>query len=204
MSTIYRYFAALNAARSCPQYVKQCRAIVARMTGNANFASPTPALSQVSTHVDALDAAEQATHKGPPAATADRDAKLLTVRSDMRQLKAYVQSVADANVADSQVIIESAGMSVTKQAFKTKPDLAVKHGKVPTTVNLHAKASERRASYQWQMSTDQQTWTDLPATVTAATSATGLTPATIYYFRYRTLTVPGLSDWSTIVSVIAH
>jgi hypothetical protein len=54
------------------------------------------------------------------------------------------------------------------------------------------------------MSLDQKVWSDLPATVKASTLVSGLTPATIYYFRFRTLRAAGLSDWSIVVSLIAH
>lgn len=204
MNPVYRYFVALYASKSVPQFVKLCRAIVAKMTGNAYFPSPTPALTLVLAHIDALDTAEQATHKGSPAATTDRNAKLMVVRSDMRQLKACVQIVADANIADSQLIIESAGMAVVKKTIRTKPNLAARYGKVPTAVVLHAKAVKGRVWYQWQMSTDEKAWTDLPATLKATSPVTGLTPATVYFFRFRTQTVAGLSDWSTAVSIIAH
>ena len=35
-------------------------------------------------------------------------------------------------------------------------------------------------------------------------TVTGLTPATVYYFRFRTQTIDGLSEWSAPVSIIAH
>jgi hypothetical protein len=56
----------------------------------------------------------------------------------------------------------------------------------------------------WQMSTDGKTWTALPPSVKASSVVTGLVPGTLYYFQVRTLTVAGLSEWSVIVSIIAH
>jgi hypothetical protein len=202
MDTIYSYFAALQPTRKVPAYVTQCRAIITRMTAAPNL--QTPLLTKALADVNALDASEQNAHKGSPAATKDRNAKLLVVRSDMRQLKAFVQSAADADLANAQSIIEASGMSVGKRTLPVKPALAAKQGKVTTTANLYARAVKGRASYEWQMSADQKTWTDLPRTVTAQTSVTGLTPATVYYFRFRTLTVAGLSDWGMVASLIAH
>jgi len=54
------------------------------------------------------------------------------------------------------------------------------------------------------MSTNQTTWLDLPETVVASTEVAGLTAATIYYFRLRTVGVDGISEWSAPVSFIAH
>jgi hypothetical protein len=202
--SIIHYYAALYASRSVPLYVKECRAIVACMLGNPAFPAPTPDLSLLADHLDALDAAEQATHGGPKGAAAARDDKLLVVRADMRLLKGFVQRMADAAPASSKTIIESAGMRAVRKNARTKADLAAKHGPVPGTVSLRAKAARGRASYQWQVSTDQEAWTDLPATVVASTLVTGLAPATVYWFRVRVLTVGGISDWRTAVRIIAH
>ena len=56
---------------------------------------------------------------------------------------------------------------------------------------------------EWQMSTDRTIWTNLPATLMAKTTVSGLTPATTIYFRHRPVvkgTTP--SGWSQIVSII--
>ncbi len=204
MSTVYHYIAALYAARQVPQYLKQCQAIVAKVSANPIFAGSPISPAQVTADLEALAAAELGTQQGLPGAAAERNAKRMIVRSDMRQLKGHVQSVADANLADAMVIIESAGMSVAKKMVRTKAALSARYGKVPTTSLLSAKAAKGRVSYQWQRSVDQVTWIDLPATMHASTLVTGLTPATIYYFRFRTLTSAGLSDWSAAVSFIAH
>jgi hypothetical protein len=58
--------------------------------------------------------------------------------------------------------------------------------------------------YRWQMSTDQQTWTDLPESFKTKTTVEGLAPATTYAFRLRTVTKSGPSDWSPPVTIIAH
>jgi hypothetical protein len=205
MSAITRYFAALNLAAPIPLYVKGTRVIVAKMTNNPDLPNPSPTLVQATADIDALDLADQATLKGPKGSAADRDAKLLVVRADMRMLKAFVQGAADAHLPRSKVIIEGAGMIAVALGGRFKPDLAAKYGAIPTVVDLYARAAKVPVAYEWQMSVDQQkTWVDLPATVRAQTTVTGLTPATIYAFRFRTLTAAGLSDWSMVVTIIAH
>jgi hypothetical protein len=143
MLTIYRYCAALKPSRKVPAYVTNSRAIVAKMGAVPKL--QTPLLAQTTTDLNALDLAEQATHKGGTDATADRNAKLVTVRSDMRQLKAFVQGVADSGSLNAQAMIDSAGMSVGKRAVRVKPQLAAKAGKVPTTAVLIAKAVKGRS-----------------------------------------------------------
>ncbi|HZF55621.1 MAG TPA: fibronectin type III domain-containing protein [Polyangiaceae bacterium] len=69
---------------------------------------------------------------------------------------------------------------------------------------LDAKALPQPVQYRWQMSTDQQTWTDLPETFRTKSVVKGLVPATIYSFRLRTVTNNGPSEWSPPVSIIAQ
>ena len=204
METVYRFIAALYAARIIAQYVKQCRVIVTKMTGNIYVTAPTPPLAQVTKDIDALDLANQAALKGPKGSAAARDSALGVVRSDMRQLKGCVQVVCDANVMQAQTIIESCGMSVAKRALRVWAELVVKYGAVSGAAVLRARLLKGKGIHAWQMSTDEKTWTDLPATTKASTTVTGLTPATVYYFRHRTYTKVGYSDWGPVVSFIAH
>src|SRR6185312_13741039 len=96
------------------------------------------------------------------------------------------------------------GMDVRKKSTWSKPPVEAKQGVAPGSVMLDAKALPRPVQYRWQMSTDQATWTDLPESFKAKITAFGLTPATVYYFRLRTITNNGPSDWSMVASIIAH
>ena len=59
---------------------------------------------------------------------------------------------------------------------------------------LFAKAVARRASYEWQVSTDQKTRTLLPVTLQSKTTVSALTPGTTYYFRARPVTNVATGD----------
>lgn len=53
-----------------------------------------------------------------------------------------------------------------------------------------------------EYSTDAgKTWFDMPGTLKAKTTVTGLTPQSTVEFRYRSITKAGASDWS---APIAH
>jgi len=204
MPTIYHYFAAILAPRSVPHYIKTCGNILTKMSGDATYGSPPVAYTQVEDDLDALLTSEQATRNGPRGAAADRDAKLKVMRAHMRLLKAFVQSLADADVARSQVLIEGSGMSVARKAVRTKPDFEARAGHTPATVDLACRAVKaRRVTYFWQMSKNQVDWADLPETLRAKASVSGLTTGTTYFFRFRTLTHAGLSAWSAVVTIVA-
>jgi hypothetical protein len=201
---VYRYFAALYSSQAVPQYLKECRFVVTKMTGNPYFPTTNPALPVVTEHLDTLEDTELAAHNGPKGSIATRNVALLVVRGDMRLLKSGVQVAADADITHARDIIESAGMYVWTRAQKGKPDLAARYGGAPGLVILDAKAIDGQGSYQWQMSSDGTNWTDLPPSVEASVLVSGLTPVMLYSFRFRTLTKVGYSDWSTPVSIITH
>jgi hypothetical protein len=70
---------------------------------------------------------------------------------------------------------------------------------------LAVKAVAKRAAYEWQMSVDGgKTWVDLPRTLQAKTSVSGLTPTKMYLFRYRAVTNTGCGDWSDPLEFIAR
>jgi hypothetical protein len=205
MNAAPRFIAVFPEASQIPQFSASCRLVVTMMTGNPNFASPMPALTQFTAHLDALDADEQLARKGGKGAVQQRNVSLGLVRNDMRLIKAYVQSVADTHpLTEAESIIHSAGMEARLRTGRIKPPVGARDGKVPGQVVLDAKALKAPVAYRWQMSTDQASWTDLPETFRAATMVAGLTPATTYYFRLRTMTREGLSEWSPVVSIIAR
>ncbi len=65
-----------------------------------------------------------------------------------------------------------------------------------------AQAVAHYATYYWEMSSDQKVWSSLPETTKSFTSVAGLTPGQTYYFRLRTLTRAGKSDYTQIVSLL--
>ena len=87
---------------------------------------------------------------------------------------------------------------------KPKQDLALKPGTISGAVNVVAKAGAARASYDWEWSTDQKTWTTLPSTLQAHTTIQGLVAGTTIYVRHRVVTKAGVGDWSQIVSTMVQ
>jgi hypothetical protein len=115
---------------------------------------------------------------------------------------AGVQLAADANPATAQSLIEGAGFAIRKTASHPKGPIKVEAGTLPGSVKLLAKAVAQRASYEWQYSTDQKTWTNVPATLQSKTAITGLTSTTMYYFRFRGVTKTGEGAYSQVVQIL--
>jgi hypothetical protein len=110
--------------------------------------------------------------------------------------------VADANVDNAEAIIVSAAMSVKTFTPRPKNTVHAKHGKVSGLVMLIAAIVSTRACYEWQWSVVQKVWVSLPEVFETTTSTSGLTPATTYYFRYKTVSPAGVSDWSQVVGLL--
>jgi hypothetical protein len=115
---------------------------------------------------------------------------------------AGVQLAADANPATAQSLIEGAGFAIRKTASHPKSAIKIEAGTLPGSVKLLAKAVAQRASYEWQYSTDQKTWTNVPATLQSKTAITGLTSTTMYYFRFRGVTKTGEGAYSQVVQIL--
>jgi hypothetical protein len=186
-------------------FIGKTSAILAAMTGNISFPSPSPTLATVTSDSTALTNAQAVALTRAKGAAAERNVKLAIVVSDLKLLAAYVQGVADGDPANALSIIESAGMSVKKPGQKTpKQDLALKHGAVSGVVDVLAKAQGPRTSYEWQWSTDGKTWSALPTTIQAKTSITGLIPGTTIYVRHAVVTKTGVGDFGQVVSTMVQ
>jgi len=179
--------------------------IVTRMTGNPSFPEPSPALSAITTAIDQLQVAETAAlarTKGAAAVRNDKRTALLTL---LRQLRGYLQTVADTNPTTAASVIESAGVAVRKTATRQARAFAAKPGTVSGTAKVVANPAARRASYEWQYSADGgKTWVTAPSTLQAKTSITGLAPGATVQFKYRPVTKAGEGDWSQPVSMMVH
>jgi hypothetical protein len=161
-----------------------------------------PPLATIEADIAGLNTSESAVLSRVKGAAQERNVKLATVKADLDHLMAYVQATADASPASAESIIEAAGMSTRKLVTHPKNDIKVEQGSVSGTAALIAKAVATRASYEWQYSTDQKTWTNAPTTLQAKTDIVGLTAGTAYFFRVRGVTKAGEQNWSQVVSLL--
>jgi hypothetical protein len=176
--------------------------IINAMTGNASFPNPTPPLATVAADLAAYEAAEAQVVTRVKGAAVTRNAKLAALRTDLEHLMGSVQQVADATPANAQSIIEGAGFSIRKSASLTKGPLKAEPTGVPGSAKLVAKAVSHRASYEWQYSTDQKTWTNAPASLQAKTVINGLPSGTTVYFRMRSVTKDGEGAYTQVVPLL--
>ena len=90
-------------------------------------------------------------------------------------------------------------MSTKKATIAGKPKNTAKDGIEEGSVILGAEGS---GAHEWRMSTDGTTWALLPASFTAKTSVSNLTPGTVYYFQNRRMLTNGeKTEWCQSVKI---
>jgi hypothetical protein len=180
------------------------KAIIDGLTNNASFPAPNPSVAVLTLDVTALDNAETATRGGSTVATTQRNALKAQVIQDLKHERDYVQGVAEKLTTNVAAVVETSGFRLKKPGSRTKQLLSVKYGGVSGSVIVVAKAAARTATYYWEYSLDQKTWTSAPDTMKATVTIGGLTVGQTYAFRVRSMTRAGTSDYSQPVTCFVH
>jgi hypothetical protein len=193
--------AVLNLPRPDETLVTFATGVLGAITGNLKLPNPNPTVAVFTAHLEAYAAAVAAAPKGGPAAKAVRASARKPVVDDLRLIQGYAQSVAimQTSAEDAIAVILSAGLVVKKIGKRAKRAFAAKNSGIPGTVLVVAEALRSQATFYFQYSLDQKTWMSAPDSMKASVTITGLTTMQLYYFRYRTLTRAGLSDFSQVV-----
>ncbi len=200
-----KIIAALNAPTSTNELLVKVTSIIQRMTGNSWFPSPQPPLATIQSLWQATYDAQTAAQMRTIGTAAARDARERDLRGGMRRLQAYVQSVADKDMANAAVIVASAGFDVKKSTAYMRSPFAARRGLVAGSAILtRSREKKRAAAYEWQWSLDKVTWNDLPLTLRASTSVSDLPVGKYVYFRTRSTTVDGTSNWSDPIQFLVH
>ncbi len=192
-----RVIVALNEPEAHAEFLVYVKRIAQCLADTSLFPSPNPPVAVLESHIAALDAAQTNVRLGGKGAADDRDAKRSVVRGDLDQERMYVQTLAYAlPSAEAIELVERSGFSVKESSAHGKPGLEAKPGEVSGSVNVVARAEKTRATYYWQCSKDQTTWTSVDDTLQADAWFHGLEAGVLYWFRYRARTKDGLGDWS--------
>jgi len=177
--------------------------VVDAVTGNPAFPTPAPALAVLTAAIVALQTAETAALKRTTGAATARNEKRAALVALLQQLQGYVQTTADATPENGASIIQSAGVGVRKTPVHAARAFSATQGLVSGSAKITAVVAARRASYEWQYSTDGgKTWVAAPGTLKATTTVPGLPVGTPVQFRCRALTKAGEGDWSQAIVLV--
>jgi hypothetical protein len=214
MTTTHRIRVALKAAKNnVPALLALAKAIYNAMLAHANlFAQPNPTLAALGQQIQDLETAHQATFTRAKGTVAVRNAKRDVLVTSLENERMYVQSLCDANPEQAETFTTAAGMGVAKAPVHAKAILAAEQGPIPGSAKLVANATllvgrgvRKRATFNWQMSTDGgKTWTNVPSTPLASTVVEGLTPMTTYSFRVSATVSKTPGEWTQAVTLLVR
>ena len=195
------------AKQSAVQLVTMAGAIIAGLTDNPAFPSPTVDLKAVQAATDELKAALAAQPNGGPAATAEKNNKKEALIALLRKLKHYVEDGCNNDLA----LLLSSGFQAAV-ANRTRSPLAnpaifnVNFGNSSELVMkvspiAHAKCYEVRSAAVGSGSVPGPWQAAGLYTNSRAMTIAGLVPGTTYVFQVRAIGgSTGYSDWSNPVS----
>jgi len=182
---------ALNISKlPIAEFIEACRRIVTMMTGNANFTTPNPPLTDITTALDALETTYQEGLSGDHAAKNLQYEQLTDATELMMQLKLYVQTTS----GDDVDVALSSGMSL-RRPNQSHNDLnapqnvrATTAVSTPGRVDLLWNGVPHRRSYQVYATTNladvlnPANWTQLATVSVPRFTATDLTSGSKYAF----------------------
>jgi hypothetical protein len=168
-----------------PNKVQEARSIISALTGNANFPNPDPALSVVTSAVNALETAYEAAKDGGKSKKSFMRLQEKALMGVMGQVAAYVQNASKGDAT----IIESAAMKVkavrsSPQAVNAPQAVTAVPGKKEGEVAIKWKPVVSAKAYLVQQSTDGNTgWTDCGTATKGSITISGLTSGGKFWFR---------------------
>jgi hypothetical protein len=186
-------------------FIDFIKILILNFTANAvKLPAPDPAVPLMTTDNDDLETLNTLSRQRVPGAAASRNVQYKKVKSNMWSWLRYVQGLADAMEDETAAIeiIELAGFSVRVRGVRIKAPIAAINGQDEGVVILRARAT-KRASYEWQQSTDGTTWTTVSFTTNGHAIINNLTPGQKYFFRVRPILSAGPQIWTTACSIYA-
>jgi hypothetical protein len=194
----------LNLSRlSVPERLALAQQIITAMTGNANFATPNPPLTELTTLLAAANTKTQAAEAARQAAiqaTTERNTALDALMAALTLEAAYVQNASGGNPA----IIQSAGMNVAGAAAPVGPvgqvlNLALSAGDAERQLDAQWDPVRGASNYELQTSPDPVTatsWSLYGSAPASKTVVSGLTSGARMWVRVRAVGAAGPGPWS--------
>lgn len=176
--------------------------IVSALTGNPNFATPTPPLASVSAKLAEYDTAlaeSIATSNAARLATSTLEQR----RSELEALVTHLAGYVEAASGGDELKILTAGMQVKSLGAPVGPlpapgNLNATAGDNEGTVDLGWEPVEGAVSYQVEckLHTDAGVWEAVKTVTSSKMTVPSLTPGTLYAFRVRAVGAAGQGPWS--------
>ena len=198
---VARRFASFSVAR----LIMFVRNVIAMMTSNPDFPTPSPTLPVVTTAVNDLEVKAQAALNGGKVEYAARRASEATLLALVRQLGNYVESTANG---DLETLLGSGFDAVRAPSPSVIPDVPANPRLTYTGVSGHLMFrfdggyNVKNFAIQHAEHVDGP-WIDDDLSTTSRVLLSGLTPGKTYWARACANGAAGTSDWCTPASLMA-
>jgi hypothetical protein len=187
-----------------PELENFSQSIVAAMTGNPNFPTPTPTLASVTAAIDAYSTTLQ-TIAARQAALREAFTLKDTARAALEQQLTFLANYVEIATQGSEAGIESAGMGVRNPPTPVGTpgmvmNLAPTAGDFPGTVDLTWDPTTGASSYEVQckLHEDAAQWSTFKIVTASRIEVDGLTPGLLYAFQVRAIASAGSGPWSDV------
>lgn len=188
--------------------IAKCQSVEEKMTDNALFPNPVPALTDLTAAREALETLTTAARFGDREAIAKRRTQEAATADILRRLGSYVQAIAK-----QPEDILGAGFDLRRQPepvtrLSRPVNLEALRSDKQGKVNLDWKAVKGSQHYLVEISQGDPTsptteWTLVAYTSRSKHTVDNLTPGTYYWFRVRALGPAGQSEYSDPAMVMA-
>ncbi len=189
--------------------VDKAQTNVSKLTGNAAFPSPMPALSVITAAADRLDSAVQAyAFSRSRLDKQERDIAFAELKGLRQDLGGYVQTVSNGDPE----LITSAGFEMVssskpKGLLPAPKDVVALARPYPGSLELRFRGVRGRTAYQVYICEgdplDQKNWSLHTVTGKNRLLFDGLESGKVYFFRVETLGAAGVSAVSDMTSAKA-
>ena len=174
--------------------------IIASMTGNANFPTPSPTLAVITTALSAFTVALADAADGGVEKTAIKNARRAELVSLLRQLSSYVFATADGDMTK----LLSSGFPAQKTSRSPIGPLPAPMTPVlsqgPVTGSLSASTPPIGGAYiyNWRvaLASAPTTYVKQQQTTAASNTFDSLTPGQLYNVELNAVGTAGTTDWS--------
>jgi len=191
------------------QLLQKAKDIKTAMTGNANFATPSPTLLDMGTRITTADTklgAFNAAQSAAKQATTEKNTALDNVRTGLRDWATYVQ-LTSGGAAEK---IQSAGMDLKSSLTPTVlpsqvMNLALTAGDNAGEIDAQWDSLSNARTYQVETSPEPMTsssWTRQKEVTKSKTAIFSLTSGQRVWLRVRAVNPAGEGPWSDVATKI--
>mgnify|MGYP001217518778 CR=1 FL=1 len=186
------------------------QAVIVAMTGNPNFATPSPNLVTMTTLLNNFITAYANAADGSRTATAIKNQQRALLIGGLRLLASYVEDTA-INV---EAVLISSGFSIYGGPQTPRPlpevpqNLRLSDGPLSGTVKAKVNVAAFAVVYELRYTEDEfgpnARWNQLSASTTTTIIINGLTPAKTIWVQMRSVNSKGYSEWSDPAMIIVR